>query len=78
MGLRTVLIAAALVFSLPPAEAAERSALRRVACTLVRFYVARYGAAAAEAWARSKGASETDIETARRCLKGWPIVNAQN
>jgi len=35
---------------------------------LVRFYVAKYSAAAAEQWARSNGASDAEIETARRCL----------
>jgi hypothetical protein len=34
----------------------------------VRYYVAKYSEAAAEAWARSKGASEAEIDGARRCL----------
>ena len=29
----------------------------------------RYSASAAEQWARSKGASDAEIEAARRCLK---------
>jgi hypothetical protein len=37
-------------------------------CTLVRYYVATYSAPVAEAWARSKGATEADIRTARRCI----------
>ena len=41
---------------------------RRASCILVRFYVARYSASAAEAWARSKGATDADIQTARRCI----------
>jgi hypothetical protein len=43
-------------------------AVRRASCTLVRYYVAMYTAPAAEAWARSKGATETEIQTARRCI----------
>ena len=38
------------------ASAGEASGLvRRASCTLVRFYVAKYSAPAAEAWVRSKG-----------------------
>ena len=43
-------------------------AARRASCSLVRYYVAKYSAAAAEVWARSKGATEADIQTARRCI----------
>jgi len=51
------------------AYAAERSGLlRTVSCSVVRYYVAKYSEAAAEAWARSKGASDAEIATARRCL----------
>ncbi|MGB8607329.1 MAG: hypothetical protein WA615_16100 [Bradyrhizobium sp.] len=49
-----------------------------VCCSLsviVRFYVAKYTAAAAEAYARSKGASEVEMEAARHCLP--PTVTAQ-
>jgi hypothetical protein len=41
---------------------------RRASCHLVRYYVARYGAPAAEAWARSKGATDADIQGAQRCI----------
>ena len=44
--------------------------LRRISCPVVRYYVAKYSASAAEQWARSKGASDAEIETARRCLGG--------
>jgi hypothetical protein len=44
-------------------------AIGRASCTVVRYYVAKYTVSAAEAWARSKGATEAEIETARRCLK---------
>jgi hypothetical protein len=42
--------------------------VRRASCTLVRYYVAKYSAPAAEAWARSKGATDAEISTARRCI----------
>ena len=42
---------------------------RRASCTLVRYYVARYTAATAEAWARSKGATDAEIQIARGCIK---------
>ena len=62
----------------PDAFAGESGVFRRASCTLVRFYVAKYSAPAAESWARSKGASEADIEAGRRCLKGMPVQTAQS
>jgi hypothetical protein len=60
------------------AEAAERSGLvHRASCTVIRYYVARYTAPAAEAWARSKGATDAEIEAARHCLKDAPAQTAQ-
>ena len=57
------------------AHAGEVSrAARRTSCTLVRYYVAKYTAAAAEAWARSKGATDADIQTAARCLASTRTV----
>ncbi|KRR03041.1 hypothetical protein [Bradyrhizobium valentinum] len=47
----------------------QSGVLRRISCPVVRYYVAQYSASAAEQWARSKGASDADIEAARRCLK---------
>lgn len=62
----------------PHAEAAERSGLiHRASCAVVRFYVAKFSASAAEMWARSHGATEAEIETARHCLKGAPAETAQ-
>jgi len=43
--------------------------LRRMSCTAVRYYVAPYSASAAEQFARSKGATDADIDAARRCIK---------
>jgi hypothetical protein len=51
------------------AEEPKPGFLARASCTVVRYYVARYTAASAEAWARSKGATDAEIETARHCLK---------
>jgi hypothetical protein len=64
----------------PQVEAAERAGLRhRVSCTVVRYYVAKYTASAAEgwAWARSKGATQAEIEAARQCLKDAPAQPAR-
>jgi hypothetical protein len=49
-------------------------AVRRASCAVVRYYVARYTAAAAEAWARSKGATDAEIQTARGCIKSQQPV----
>lgn len=62
----------------PQAEAAERSGLvHRASCTVVRFYVAKFSAYAAESWARSHGATEAEIEAARHCLKEAPSQTVQ-
>jgi hypothetical protein len=56
--------------SVSSAAASEaRGAIHRAPCTLIRYYVARYTAAIAEAWARSKGATDTEIQIARACIK---------
>jgi hypothetical protein len=49
--------------------------VQRVSCTVVRYYVAKYSVSAAEMWARSHGATEAEIETARRCLNDQPAQN---
>ncbi len=60
------------------AEAAERSGLiHRASCAVVRLYVAKFSAFAAEAWARSHGATEAEIDAARHCLKDAPAQTAQ-
>ena len=46
--------------------------VHRVSCHVVRYYVAKYSAGAAEMWARSHGATEAEIATARRCLNEGP------
>jgi hypothetical protein len=40
----------------------------RVSCTEVRYYVAKYSAPIAEMYARSHGATDAQIERAKRCL----------
>jgi hypothetical protein len=55
-----IVLAASLISSSTP-EAAS--------CRRVKTAVAIYGEAAVEAWARSKGISEKEIERARRCLR---------
>jgi hypothetical protein len=57
------------MISASPVEAGDAGGyVRRASCTLVRYYVAKYSAPAAEAWARSKGATEAEINKARRCI----------
>jgi hypothetical protein len=71
MGLRC-LFAFAVVFGLSSPAFAGEGILHRASCSVVRYYVAKYSAEAAEMYARSKGASEAEIEAARRCLVGAP------
>jgi hypothetical protein len=52
------------------------AAYHRVSCSVVRFYVAKYSADAAESYARSRGATDADIETARRCLGSGSVQTA--
>jgi hypothetical protein len=51
--------------------------VQRVSCTVVRYYVAKYSVSAAEMWARSHGATEAEIEAARRCLNDTPAQNVE-
>ena len=67
--------AAAICLSITP-QANASGIFHRASCTVVRFYVAKYSAFAAETWARSKGATDAEIEAARRCLKDVPIQTA--
>jgi hypothetical protein len=62
----------AICMGLAPQAFAAEGLVHRASCTVVRFYVARYSEAAAESWARSKGATEAEIDTARHCLKAQP------
>jgi hypothetical protein len=75
--LKRAIAAAAIATMLgQPAIASEKpTTLHRLSCTMVRFYVAKYTVSAAEAFARSKGATDAEIEKARKCLPG-PTVQA--
>lgn len=53
-------------------SAANAGAFQRMSCSVVRFYVAKYSAPAAESYARSHGATDAQIEAARRCLRDAP------
>jgi hypothetical protein len=69
MGLRWACVLVVCLGASPSAFAGEQSGvLRRVSCSVVRFYVAKYSAPVAEQWARSKGATDAEIDAARRCL----------
>ncbi|WP_442893463.1 hypothetical protein [Bradyrhizobium sp.] len=69
MNLRWVCVLALCVGAPGAAFGGEQSGvLRRISCPVVRYYVAKYSAPAAEQWARAKGASDAEIEAARRCL----------
>jgi hypothetical protein len=70
MGARLICVLVVLLGLSPNSMAAERSGLlHRLSCTAVRYYVALYSATAAEQYARGQGASDADIEAARRCVK---------
>jgi len=64
---RTILTFAALM-AMSQTAVAGVPLFGHVSCSLVRFYVGKYSEAAAEKWARSHGASEAEIATARHCL----------
>jgi len=57
-------------------SAANAGAIQRMSCSVVRFYVAKYSAPAAESYARSHGATDAQIEAARHCLKEAPAQTA--
>jgi hypothetical protein len=63
-----LLFVAAIVLGLAPVSASAEGIFHRASCAVVRYYVAKYSAEMAEAYARSKGATESEIEVARRCL----------
>jgi len=63
-----LLFVAAIVLGIAPVSASAEGIFHRASCSVVRYYVAKYSAEMAEAYARSKGATEGEIEAARRCL----------
>jgi hypothetical protein len=74
--LKRAISAFAISIALSQSAAAGVPLFGHVSCAVVRFYVAKYSEPAAERWARSHGASESDIETARRCLHGASVQTA--
>jgi len=58
-------------------SAATAGAIQRLSCSAVRFYVAKYSVWAAESYARSHGATDAQIEAARRCLRDEPERTAE-
>ena len=69
MNSRLMAMLAACLGASSAASAGEPSGiLHRVSCSVVRYYVAKYSAAAAEQWARSNGATDAEVEAARRCI----------
>ena len=77
MGLRLLCALAVCMAFAPDALAVEQPGVfRRASCSVVRYYVAKYSEAAAESWARSKGATDAEIESARRCLRSDTVRTA--
>ena len=75
--LTRVLGAVALSLALSSlSSVANAGAIQRMSCSVVRFYVARYSAPAAESYARSHGATDAQIEAARHCLREEPARTA--
>lgn len=76
MLIRGFVVSAALMALAPDAAFAgeQPGVFRRASCSVVRYYVAKYSAGAAEAWARSHGATDAEIEAARRCLANAPVT----
>ncbi len=70
MSARLICLVVALLGLSPNAMAAERAGImHRMSCVAVRYYVALYSATAAEQYARGQGATDADINAARRCIK---------
>jgi hypothetical protein len=75
MWTRWICVAAICLGIAPQSEA---GGLRRMSCSIVRLYVAKYSAPAAEQYARSKGATDAEIEAARHCLKDSAVQAVTN
>ena len=73
MGVRSICFGVALIglsLNTTGAMAAEKGGLmHRLSCTAVRYYVALYSPPAGEPFARGQGATDADIEAARRCIR---------
>jgi hypothetical protein len=74
--MRRAILAFATLIALSQTTTAGVPLFGHVSCAIVRFYVAKYSEAAAETWARSHGASDAEIETARHCLHSANVQTA--
>ncbi len=74
--MRGAILAVATLIALSQTATAGVPLFGNVSCAVVRFYVAKYSEGAAEKWARSHGASDAEIETARRCLHTAKVQTA--
>ena len=79
MIMRAVSAAALVLMTLSSETYAMRQhrAPPRISCSEVRYYVAKYSAPVAEMYARSRGATDAQIERARRCLATEAAENSQ-
>jgi hypothetical protein len=68
LGMMREIAAIVFVLTLFQDAFASDKPIPQFSCAIVRLYVAKYSAPAAEAWARSRGATDVEVETARRCL----------
>ena len=68
--LRSAIGAGMLVLAMgsEPQAAGMPGLEQRISCSEVRYYVEKYTAATAEMYARSQGATDAQIDRARRCL----------
>jgi hypothetical protein len=57
-----------MAFSVEAYAVRQHRPTARISCSDVRYYVAKYSASMAEMYARSRGATDAQIERARRCL----------
>jgi hypothetical protein len=64
---RSIAALAVMIAASQGATASDKP-LHHFSCAIVRLYVAKYSVPAAETWARNHGATDVEIETARRCL----------
>ena len=76
--MRRAILAFATLIALSQTATAGVPLFGHVSCAVVRFYVAKYSEAAAETWARSHGAGDAEIETARHCLHSANVQTASS
>ena len=79
MIIRAVATAALLLLPLSSEAAIRHHRIgERLSCIGVRYYVARFSAPVAEMYARSRGATNAQIERARRCLASNEAAQARS